>query len=72
MASIHTLNDCQAFCAFSAEFKCERDALANVVEDLKRSDVIGFQWRGLSMCRNSFTGAQLVGWLQKDRGMGKE
>eukprot|EP00063_Salmo_salar_P054603 XP_014029438.1 PREDICTED: glutaredoxin-1 isoform X1 [Salmo salar] len=51
------------------EFKCERDALANVVEDLKRSDVIGFQWRGLSMCRNSFTGAQLVGWLQKDRGM---
>ncbi|XP_045563173.1 uncharacterized protein homolog isoform X2 [Salmo salar] len=54
------------------EFKCERDALANVVEDLKRSDVIGFQWRGLSMCRNSFTGAQLVGWLQKDRGMAAE
>ncbi|CAB1328818.1 unnamed protein product [Coregonus sp. 'balchen'] len=51
------------------EFKCERDALADVVEDLKRSDVIGCQWRRLSMCRNSFTGAQLVGWLQKERGM---
>ncbi|KAM9448867.1 uncharacterized protein ACWYII_013624 isoform 2-T3 [Salvelinus alpinus] len=51
------------------EFKCERDALADVVEELKRSGVIGFQWRGLSMCRNSFTGAQLVGWLQKERGM---
>uniref|UniRef100_A0A8C8JX76 DEP domain-containing protein n=2 Tax=Oncorhynchus tshawytscha TaxID=74940 RepID=A0A8C8JX76_ONCTS len=51
------------------EFKCERHALADVVEDLKQSDVIGCQWRGLSMCRNSFTGAQLVGWLQKKRGM---
>uniref|UniRef100_A0A4W5R514 Zgc:152951 n=1 Tax=Hucho hucho TaxID=62062 RepID=A0A4W5R514_9TELE len=36
-----------------------------------RSDVFGCQWRGLSMRRNSFTGAQLVGWLQKDRGMDK-
>ncbi|KAM9448866.1 uncharacterized protein ACWYII_013624 isoform 1-T1 [Salvelinus alpinus] len=54
---------------YHSEFKCERDALADVVEELKRSGVIGFQWRGLSMCRNSFTGAQLVGWLQKERGM---
>ncbi|XP_062313025.1 uncharacterized protein zgc:152951 isoform X1 [Osmerus eperlanus] len=51
------------------EFECEKDPLANMVVELKRSDVIGSQRKGLSLYKNSFSGAQLIGWLQKERGM---
>lgn len=51
------------------EFECERDAFADVVVELKRSGVIGCQRKGLSFHKNSFSGAQLIGWLQKGRGM---
>ena len=57
--------------SFSAEFECEKDQLANMVVELKRSDVIGSQRKGLSLYKNSFSGAQLIGWLQKEKGMGK-
>lgn len=54
-----------------AEFECERDELADVVDDLKRASVIGCNRRGLSTYKQSFSGTQLVGWLQKEKGMGK-
>lgn len=53
------------------ELKCERDELADLVEDLKHSGVIGTQRRGLTVCKKSFSGFQLVDWMQKEKGMGK-
>lgn len=52
-------------------FVCESDELAGVVESLKHADVIGSQRRGLSVYKKSFSGGQLVDWLQKEKGMGK-
>ncbi|XP_029937265.1 uncharacterized protein LOC115380298 isoform X2 [Myripristis murdjan] len=54
------------------EFECERDELADVVDDLKRASVIGCNRRGLSTYKQSFSGTQLVGWLQKEKGMAAE
>ncbi|XP_071763354.1 uncharacterized protein LOC139918001 [Centroberyx gerrardi] len=51
------------------EFMCERDELAGLVEDLKQGSVIACHRRGLSLYKKSFSGAQLVGWLQKEKGM---
>ncbi|CAG5865457.1 uncharacterized protein ACNS7B_023977 isoform 1-T2 [Menidia menidia] len=51
------------------EFKCERDELADLVEDLKHGGVIGSHRRGLTLYKKSFSGAQLVDWLQKEKGM---
>ncbi|XP_034740889.1 uncharacterized protein zgc:152951 isoform X1 [Etheostoma cragini] len=51
------------------EFMCERDELADVVEDLKHGTVIGSHWRGLTLYKKSFPGDQLVDWLQKEKGM---
>ncbi|KAM4609142.1 uncharacterized protein ACJ7VT_014969 [Polymixia lowei] len=53
------------------EFMCERDELANLVEDLKQGSVIGSHRRGLSLIKNSFSGAELLGWLQKEKGMAR-
>ncbi|XP_029937263.1 uncharacterized protein LOC115380298 isoform X1 [Myripristis murdjan] len=53
------------------EFECERDELADVVDDLKRASVIGCNRRGLSTYKQSFSGTQLVGWLQKEKGMAR-
>lgn len=50
-------------------FKCERDVLADVVDGLKQSNVIGCQRKGLSLFKNSFSGSQLIGWLRKERDM---
>ena len=50
---------------------CERDAFADLVEEFKSSGVIGCHRKGLKMCRNSFTGLQLVDWLHSEKGMGK-
>ncbi|XP_034043132.1 uncharacterized protein zgc:152951 [Thalassophryne amazonica] len=55
--------------ASDGEFMCERDALANLVEDLKHGRVIGSHWRGLNLYKKSFSGKQLVHWLQKEKGM---
>ncbi|KAF0026281.1 hypothetical protein F2P81_021018 [Scophthalmus maximus] len=53
------------------EFVCERDELANLVEDLKHGDVIGSQRKGLSVHKKSFSGTQLVDWLQREKGMAR-
>ena len=50
---------------------CEKDELADLVQDLKHGSVIGSQRRGLSVYKKSFSGDQLVDWLQKEKGMGK-
>ncbi|XP_070694317.1 uncharacterized protein [Pempheris klunzingeri] len=51
------------------EFKCERDELADLVEDFKHGSVIANHRRGLTLYKKSFTGDQLVDWLQKEKGM---
>ncbi|XP_047225605.1 uncharacterized protein zgc:152951 isoform X1 [Girardinichthys multiradiatus] len=51
------------------ELKCERDEFADLVEDLKHAGVIGTQRRGLTVYKKSFSGIQLVDWLQKGKGM---
>ncbi|KAM4558910.1 uncharacterized protein PAE49_013512 [Odontesthes bonariensis] len=53
------------------EFKCERDELADLVEDLKHGGVIGSHRRGLTLYKKSFSGGQLVDWLQKEKGMAR-
>lgn len=52
-------------------FACESDELAGLVESLKHANVIGSHRRGLSVYKKSFSGGQLVEWLQKEKGMGK-
>ncbi|XP_035859861.1 uncharacterized protein zgc:152951 isoform X2 [Sander lucioperca] len=54
------------------EYMCERDELADLVEDLKHGTVIGSHRRGLTLYKKSFSGAQLVDWLQKEKGMAAE
>ncbi|XP_029348854.1 uncharacterized protein LOC115035256 [Echeneis naucrates] len=53
------------------EFKCERDEFADLVEELKHSNVIGSQRKGLTSYKKSFSGNQLVDWLQKEKGMAR-
>ncbi|TKS67396.1 hypothetical protein D9C73_001280 [Collichthys lucidus] len=53
------------------EFMCERDELADLVEDFKHGNVIGSHRRGLTLCRKSFSGDELVDWLQKEKGMAR-
>lgn len=55
----------------SKDFQCERDEFADLVEDLKHGSVIGCQRKGLTLYQKSFSGNQLVEWLQKEKGMGK-
>ncbi|XP_051814581.1 uncharacterized protein zgc:152951 isoform X2 [Acanthochromis polyacanthus] len=54
------------------EFMCEKDELADLVEDLKHGSVIGCHRKGLTLHKKSFTGNELVDWLQKDKGMAAE
>lgn len=53
------------------EFECEQDELANLVEDLKRGNVIGPHRMGLSVIKQSFSGNQLLDWLQNKKGMAR-
>lgn len=53
------------------DFMCERDELADLVEDLKHGSVIGSHWRSLTLYKKSFSGEQLLGWLQTEKGLGK-
>ncbi|KAM9347020.1 uncharacterized protein ABDE67_011345 [Symphorus nematophorus] len=53
------------------EFLCERDELANLVEDLKHGSVIGNHRRGLTLYKKSFSGCELVDWLQREKGMAR-
>lgn len=52
-------------------FKCERDQLADLVEDLKQGSVIGSHRKGLTVYKKSFSGDELVNWLQKEKGMAR-
>lgn len=54
------------------EFMCERDELADMVEDLKHSGVIDSHRRGLTVYKKSFSGDQLLDWLQKEKGMARD
>ncbi|XP_076119717.1 uncharacterized protein LOC143100429 isoform X2 [Alosa pseudoharengus] len=56
----------------SGEFMCERDAFADLVEEFKSSGVIGSHRKGLRVCKNSFTGTELVDWLHTEKGMASE
>lgn len=53
------------------EFMCEKDELADLVEDLKHASVIGCQRRGLTLYKKTFSGDQLVDWLQKEKFMAR-
>ncbi|XP_061735903.1 uncharacterized protein zgc:152951 isoform X1 [Nerophis ophidion] len=53
------------------EFECEKDALADLVGDLKDSDVIGTHRRGLTFYKKSFSRDQLLTWLHKNKAMDK-
>ncbi|XP_047457127.1 uncharacterized protein zgc:152951 [Mugil cephalus] len=53
-------------------FKCERDELAELVEDLKHGSVIGSHRKGLTSYKKCFSGSQLVEWLQKQKGMARD
>ncbi|KAM9343028.1 uncharacterized protein KZ484_015654 [Pholidichthys leucotaenia] len=53
------------------EFVCERDELADLVEDLKHANVVGSHRKGLTLYKKSFSGSQLVGWLEKEKGMAR-
>ncbi|XP_018557172.1 uncharacterized protein zgc:152951 isoform X3 [Lates calcarifer] len=54
------------------EFTCERDELADLVEDFKHGSVIGNHRKGLTLYKKSFSGDQLVDWLQKEKDMAAE
>lgn len=53
------------------EFMCEKDEFADLVQDLKHGSVIGSLRRGLTVYKKSFSGDQLVDWLQKEKGMAR-
>ncbi|XP_068602331.1 uncharacterized protein zgc:152951 [Brachionichthys hirsutus] len=53
------------------EFMCERDELADLVEDIKHASLIDSHRRGLIVYKKSFSGDQLVDWLQTEKGMGR-
>ncbi|XP_060910151.1 uncharacterized protein zgc:152951 [Labrus mixtus] len=53
------------------DFQCERDEFADLVEDLKHGSVIGNHRRGLTLYNKSFSGEQLVDWLQREKGMAR-
>lgn len=56
---------------FLAGFECEKDELAELVENLKHAGLAASHRRGLTVHRKSFTGAQLLEWLQGEKGMGE-
>ncbi|XP_076018144.1 uncharacterized protein LOC143009926 [Genypterus blacodes] len=53
------------------EFECEKDELANLVEDFKHCSVIGCNRRGLTRYKQSFSGDELVDWLLKQKGIAR-
>ncbi|KAM9804925.1 uncharacterized protein ACB057_006803 [Neosynchiropus ocellatus] len=54
------------------DFQCEKDELADLVEDLKHASVIGSHRRGLTVHKKSFSADELVNWLQKEKGMARD
>ncbi|KAM8857889.1 uncharacterized protein ACB058_009370 [Synchiropus picturatus] len=54
------------------DFQCEKDELADLVEDLKHASVIGNHRRGLTVHKKSFSADELVDWLQKEKGMARD
>lgn len=54
------------------DFSCEKDELADLVEDFKHGNVIGNRRKGLTVYKKCFTGDQLLEWLQKEKGIARE
>lgn len=54
-----------------AGFECEKDELAELVENLKHAGVASSHRKGLTVHKKSFSGAQLLEWLQSQKGMGE-
>ncbi|XP_035250469.1 uncharacterized protein zgc:152951 isoform X4 [Anguilla anguilla] len=54
------------------ENKCERDDFADMVAEFKECGVIGNHRKGLKMYKNSFTGVQLLDWLEREKGLAAE
>ncbi|XP_075896392.1 uncharacterized protein LOC142897743 isoform X1 [Nelusetta ayraudi] len=52
-------------------FECEKDELAELVEKLKHAGVVGSHRKGLTVHKKSFSGAQLLEWLQREKGMAR-
>ncbi|XP_028291531.1 uncharacterized protein LOC114454879 isoform X1 [Gouania willdenowi] len=53
------------------EFSCEKDELADLVEDLKRASVICSQRRGLTSYKKCFSAGQLLDWLHREKGLAR-
>ncbi|XP_064167630.1 uncharacterized protein zgc:152951 [Anguilla rostrata] len=51
------------------ENKCERDDFADMVAEFKECGVIGNHRKGLKVYKNSFTGVQLLDWLEREKGL---
>lgn len=56
---------------FLAGFECEKDELAELVEKLKHAGVASSHRKGLTVHKKSFSGAQLLEWLQSEKGLGE-
>ncbi|KAJ8350354.1 hypothetical protein SKAU_G00254840 [Synaphobranchus kaupii] len=51
------------------EIMCERDEFADMMAEFKQCGAIGSHRKGLKVYGNSFKGAQLVDWLQREKGL---
>ncbi|XP_061697698.1 uncharacterized protein zgc:152951 isoform X2 [Syngnathoides biaculeatus] len=51
------------------KLECEKDGLADLVGELKDSNLIGTQRKGLFLYKKSFSKDQLLAWLQTNKGM---
>nr|XP_061799196.1 uncharacterized protein LOC133590592 [Nerophis lumbriciformis] len=49
-------------------FECEKDEMADMVAELKDANLIGNQWKGLTLYKKSFSKDQLLAWLQNVKG----
>lgn len=56
---------------FFSGFECEKDELAELVEKLKHAGVASSHRKGLTVHKKSFSGAELLEWLQSQKGLGE-
>ena len=54
-----------------ADFACEPDEYAALVQELKESGLIKDHRRGLTVYKKSFTGKEFVNWIVKNKQLGK-
>uniref|UniRef100_A0A4W3JU43 Zgc:152951 n=1 Tax=Callorhinchus milii TaxID=7868 RepID=A0A4W3JU43_CALMI len=51
-----------------AELKCERDEYADIVVEFKQAGIIGTNRSGLKVHKHTFSGRQLVKWMNNNKG----